>query len=422
MDDTSPPSADALSPGEPTTPKRAVYLAILVAALGYFVDIYDLILFGVVRTASLRDLGVADADMLEVGSRLLDAQMWGMLLGGIAWGVLGDRRGRLSVLFGSILTYSIANIANGFVNDLDTYWLLRFVAGVGLAGELGAGMALVAELMPAKSRGWGTTIVASIGICGAVAAVAVGDTFEWRQAYWVGGGLGLFLLVLRLGVLESGMYQKVRSNDKVARGNFFALFTSKSRLVRYVAVILCGVPIWYAVGILTIFSPEIGEALGMSERPNAGTAIMACYIGLALGDLASGALSQLLRSRRRALAAFLVLDVVAVILYFTVGPSSQLAFNACVGFLGFASGYWAVFVTVGAEQFGTNLRATAATTVPNFVRGSLVLLSASFRGLIEPLGAPGAAIAVGVVVIGVAFLSLLGIQETFGKSLDYVEE
>jgi MFS family permease len=287
----------------PAVDRKAVALAVVVAALGYFVDIYDLILFGVVRKPSLAALGVAPADMQAVGERLLNYQMIGMLLGGVVWGVLGDKRGRLSVLFGSIITYSLANIANGFVGDVDTYAWLRLIAGVGLAGELGAGITLVSELVPARSRGWATTIVATVGIAGGVVATLVGDAVHWRTAYYIGGGLGLALLALRLGVRESAMFAAVRGATHVGRGRILALVRTPARLRRYLTVILIGVPIWYVVGILVFFSAEIGGALGVTPAPRPAEALRYCYAGLAVGDLASGALSQVWRSRRKAIAA-----------------------------------------------------------------------------------------------------------------------
>jgi putative MFS transporter len=395
-------------------------IAILVAALGYFVDIYDLILFSIVRVTSLRAIGVGEADLLDRGVLLLNMQMGGMLVGGVLWGVLGDKRGRLSVLFGSIFLYSIANVANAFVHDVPTYAALRLIAGIGLAGELGAGVTLVSELMHRESRGYGTTVIATIGICGAVVAALVGDLFDWRTAYLVGGGLGIALLLLRIGVYESGMFEQVKQSG-VARGNFLSLFATRDRARRYLSVILIGVPIWYAVGVLVTFSPEFGRAMGMAEPPSPGRAVMFTYIGLAVGDLMSGAASQVWRSRKRIVAIFLGLTALAVAAYFTIAPASLAFFYAvCVG-LGFATGYWAVFVTIASEQFGTNIRATATTSAPNFVRGAVVLLTWAFQAGIAPLGVVGSGIAVGSVALAVAFASLRGLDETFGKDLDFVE-
>lgn len=400
---------------------RSAKLIILVAALGYFVDIYDLVLFGIVRGPSLLGIGIPKDQLLNKGVFLINMQMGGMLVGGVLWGIIGDKRGRLSVLFGSICLYSLANILNGFVQTIDQYAALRLIAGIGLAGELGAGITLVSETMPKESRGYGTTIVATIGIMGAVAAALVGDIFTWRTSYFIGGGLGLALLVLRIGVYESGMFQAVKEKG-VERGNFLRLFATWRRAARYIGVILIGVPIWYVVGILMTFSPEIGAAMKMTEPPQARLAIMYTYIGLSIGDLASGALSQLWKSRRRVVLLFMAQTAVFFIAYFVYARSSITAFYLVCGLLGFANGYWAVFVTVASEQFGTNIRATATTTAPNFVRGSVPLLTSAFQAGGVYLGLVGSAFAVGVVVLVVAVSALFLLEETFGKDLDFIEQ
>jgi putative MFS transporter len=399
---------------------RRVYLTVLVAALGYFVDIYDLILFLIVRVKSLKSLGVASNALTDTGLLLFNMQMGGMLVGGVLWGILGDKRGRLSVLFGSIFLYSVANVANGFVTTVEQYAVARLIAGIGLAGELGAGITLVSEIMGKERRGYGTTIVASVGVLGAVVAALVGDSFSWRVAYFVGGGLGVGLLLLRIGLFESGMFESVKSRG-VARGDFFSFFASWARARRYLAVIVVGVPIWYVISILIGFSPELAKAMGMNPAPEAGRAVMLAYIGLSIGDFASGALSQLLRSRKKSIALFLALTLLSIVAYFTVARVSLTLFYACCMALGIASGYWAVFVTVASEQFGTNIRATATTTAPNFVRGAVVLLTLAFKALREPLGVTASAITVGAVALARATVSLLSLEETFGKDLDFVE-
>ncbi len=399
---------------------RSVYLTILVAALGYFVDIYDLILFIIVRQKSLKELGVAREQLLDTGVFLLNTQMIGMLVGGILWGVLGDKRGRLSVLFGSIFLYSVANIVNGFVQSVPQYAIMRFIAGVGLAGELGAGITLVSEVMSREGRGYGTTIVASVGVLGAVVAALVGDTFSWRVAYFVGGGLGIFLLLLRVGLFESGMFEQAKQSD-VVRGNFFSLFTKPNRLRRYLAVIFIGVPIWFVIGILINLSPEIAADMGMKPGPQTGQAVMLAYIGLSIGDLASGSLSQVLRSRKKVVGLFMSLSVLGIVAYFTVATASLVTFYVCCLALGVAVGYWAVFVTVASEQFGTNLRATATTTVPNFVRGAVAALTTGFSALKGPLGVAHAAMVVGVACFAIGAVSLWSLDETYGKDLDFVE-
>ncbi|MBL8985232.1 MAG: MFS transporter [Gemmatimonadetes bacterium] len=402
--------------------KRAANLAILVAALGYFVDIYDLILFSVVRVRSLVAIGVPEDQLLDAGVRLLNLQMFGMLVGGILWGVLGDRRGRLSVLFGSILLYSLANLANAMVTSVEMYGALRFIAGIGLAGELGAGITLVAELMHRQSRGYGTTLVASVGILGAIAAELVAESFDWRVAYVVGGVLGLALLVLRVSVRESHLFQQVKTTG-VARGDFLALITDRGRLVRYLAVIMVAVPIWYVIGILVTFAPEFAKAMSLPYAPSAGRSILWLYAGLVVGDLASGLLSQWIRSRRKAIALFLALTVVGCAAYFLrLAPTLAGFYALCVG-MGFTIGYWAVFITMAAEQFGTNLRATATTTAPNFVRGAVVPMTWAFQTFRDGagLGVVGGGVAVGVIVLGLAVFALVGLDETFGRDLDYVE-
>ncbi len=400
---------------------RRPYIPILVAALGYFVDIYDLILFSIVRVPSLTALGLSGDALLESGVLLLNMQMAGMLVGGIAWGVMGDRRGRLSVLFGSIVLYSTANIANAFVQDVSSYAALRFIAGVGLAGELGAGITLVSEILPKEVRGYGTTVVASVGVMGAVVAVLVGDAFDWRVAYIVGGVMGLALLVLRIGVFESGLFEGVKQST-VARGNFFALFARPARTRRYVCAVLVGLPIWYVIGILITFAPELGAAVGVVPAPRAARAVLFAYLGLTVGDLASGLISQWMRSRKRALGLFLGMTLVCILVYFAPFAKSLGVFYAICFALGLSIGYWAMFVTVASELFGTNLRATATTTAPNFVRGAVVPVTLLFQTLREPLGLSLAGLLVGLLTVAIAAMALWGLEETFGRDLDFLED
>ena len=394
--------------------------AILVAALGYFVDVYDLVLFSVLRVSSLKELGVEGDQLLSQGVFLLNSQMAGMLIGGVLWGVLGDKRGRVSVLFGSILLYSAANIANGFVTSLELYAILRFLAGVGLAGELGAGITLVSEIMPKDSRGLATTFVASVGVAGAVVASLVGDYFHWRTAYFVGGGMGLALLLMRVAVHESGLFESlVHSNSK--KGDLTLLFKSKERFFRYLRCVLIGVPIWYGVGILITFCPEIGKALEMHEIPSAGRAIMYCYIGLVIGDVASGLVSQLLRSRKKVVLIFIAISTLFTALMLTSKGLNLSHFYWLSLGLGFGLGYWAVFVTTAAEQFGTNLRATVTTTTPNFVRGSVVLVTSLFEILRPGVGVIYSAGITGALCIGIALIALIGLKESFSTDLDFIE-
>ncbi len=401
--------------------RRRVALAVIVAALGYFVDIYDLILFSIVRVASLRDLGVPAAELLSTGVRLLNMQMIGMLVGGVLWGILGDRRGRLSVLFGSISLYSIANIGNGFVTSVDAYAALRLIAGIGLAGELGAGVTLVSETMSIEARGYGTTIVAAFGILGAVVAALVGDLFSWRIAYFVGGAMGLVLLAMRIGVYESGAFERV-ARTSVRRGNFLSLFSNWAQIKKYASVIFVGLPAWYVVAILVTFSPEFGQAMGMPRAPEAGRSVMFCYIGLSVGGFLSGYLSQVFKNRKTVTLAFILMSAAFIGLHFILAKQSVTLFYTMCFVLGIGVGYWAVFITIAAEQFGTNIRATVATTAPNFVRGAVVPMTSAFQYLRGPLGIQGAGLLLGFVAIALALASLANLDETFGRDLNFVEE
>ncbi len=402
--------------------------AVIVGALGYFVDVYDLILFAIVRVASLKDLGVPDRLLLEQGVHLLNLQMIGMLLGGIAFGILGDRLGRVALLFSSILIYSVANIANGYVHSVEAYGVWRFVAGFGLAGELGGGITLVSEVLSKEARGYGTMLVAAVGVFGAVVACLVADHVHWQTAYFIGGGLGLLLLVLRVSVAESGMFKQIKKTSaQVSRGNFLSLFKNRECFLKYLRCILIGLPNWFAIGILITFSPETAKALRIQGEINAAHSIAFAYLGITFGGFASGFFSQQLRSRKKIIFAFIIFTLVAMHAYFHATGQPEATFYLIVLFLGFGVGYWAVFVAVAAEQFGTNIRATVATTVPNFIRGSVVPLTLAFNYLKSykindvPLGVVTSAAIVGTVCILIALWALRGLNETYGKDLDYIE-
>jgi MFS family permease len=404
----------------------AFNIIVIVAALGYFVDIYDLLLFSVERIDSLKEiLGTeATTDQLQrVGKQLLNWQMGGMLVGGIFWGILGDKKGRLSVLFGSILLYSLANIANGFVQSVPQYALLRFISGFGLAGELGAGITLVSETMSREKRGIGTMIVATIGVFGAVVAGFMGNVIEnWRYSFFIGGGMGLLLLIMRIGVFESGMFEQTKKKD-VSRGNLLSLFSSRKKAFKYLSIIMVAVPVWYVMGVLITFAPELMERLGVvTFKPNPGKCVMFAYLGITIGDFASGMLSHILRSRKKALAIFMALSVLGTILYFTLAKESETIFYTVVTFIGFATGYWAVFMSTASELFGTNIRSTVTTTSPNFVRGSLIFVTILIDVATIFTGKTEAIIIVGCFIFLLAFLALRNLEETFGKDLNYVEE
>ena len=396
-------------------------IAVLVAALGYFVDIYDLLLFNIVRVESLRDLGLSDILIKKDGEFIISIQMLGLLIGGILWGIMGDKKGRLSVLFGSIILYSVANIVNGFVQTTNQYALVRFIAGIGLAGELGAGITLVSEIAHKDKRGLSTSLVAGIGLTGAVAAFFISQNFHWRTCYFIGGGLGFCLLILRISVVESGMYNQVKEMSGVAKGNFFMFFNNARRFRKYMLAILIGLPTWYVIGILVAFSNNFASELNVTGKINPGKAIMFAYIAISIGDVLIGFVSHWLRSRKKALYIFYGLTIFAIALFFTQQGGSANQMYAICAALGFGTGFWAIFVTMAAEQFGTNLRATAATTIPNMVRGALPLILLLFNWLQNFTGYVNAGLITGCVVMIISIVATLSTEETFGKDLDYVE-
>jgi len=422
--------------------KRKIVILIIVAALGYFVDIYDLVLFGVVKAESLNQIMMGATDELKAstGKYLFNMQMLGMLIGGLLWGVIGDKKGRLKVLFGSILLYSLANIVNAFVTDVTTYSIVRVIAGIGLAGELGAGITLVSEMMSKEKRGYGTMIIVTFGALGAVVASLVGSEgtaiagvlkqltgvsfANWQVAYIVGGLMGLVLLLLRVGTIESDFFKNVKAENHIRKGDLKLIFFNRENLIKYIHCILIGIPIWYIIGLLIMNSKDnFGPLLGIQDIEN-GKAVMYAYIGLSFGDLLSGILSQLLRSRRIVVAMYLGFTLILTVsfLFFSNGISKETYYIFCF-LLGTGTGYWAIFVTIAAEQFGTNIRSTAANTIPNFVRGSVNIIVLMFTFLVTlHLSDALSALIVGILFIGLAFFSISRLKETFGKDLNYIEE
>ncbi|MBX2930506.1 MAG: MFS transporter [Chitinophagaceae bacterium] len=404
-------------------------LPVIVGALGYFVDIYDLLLFTIVREPSLQDIGINLSDKVAViaaSTKIINWQMFGLLLGGILWGTLGDKKGRLSVLFGSIAMYSVANFLTAYVQTTDQYAWIRFVAGVGLAGELGAGITLVSELLPKNKRGIGTSLVAGIGLFGAVFAYYTFDLTNenWRLCYKIGGVLGIVLLLLRISVVESGMYKTVKEQN-VQRGNFFMFFTNAKRFKKYAFAILIGLPTWYVVGILVNLSNRFATEFYGTNAIISGKAIMYAYIAIAFGDIFIGFISQYFKSRKKALLLFYILTIISIILFFSPLNNNDTSMYLICAMLGFSTGFWAIFVTMGAEQFGTNLRATAATTIPNMVRGFLPLINILFLDIFQKTfswNLVKSGIVTGVIVTAIALIAFYFTEETFHKDLNYVEE
>ena len=404
--------------------KHLLSFPVIIASLGYFVDIYDLLLFGIVRIPSLNELGL---DVDKVGTMIINYQMTGLLLGGIIWGIYGDKKGRLSVLFGSIIVYSLANIACGFLPQLNfgdkatIYAVLRFIAGVGLAGELGAGITLVSESLPKELRAIGTSIVAGFGLLGAVVAqLTVEMAGSWTTAYFIGGGLGLMLLVLRISVAESGIYKEIEKDDSIPKGNFLSFFTNKIRLVKYLKCIAIGLPTWYFIGILAMMANQFAPEMGIQSIVP-GKAIMWAYIGISVGDFASGLISHALRSRKKAILYMMLFTIVGVVLLLFSGEKSENMYYFYCTWLGLGTGYWAMFVTVAAEQFGTNVRSTATTTVPNMVRGLLPVMLIGFDYFKQSNSVIISATIIGVFAFGLGIYATVTSSETHDKEMDFVE-
>jgi MFS transporter, putative metabolite:H+ symporter len=404
--------------------KNKVWFTVLVAALGYFVDIFDLQLFNVIGKQSLGEKGLnLSPEQIDYyyDYVLFNFQMGGMLLGGLLWGIMGDKLGRKSTLFGSIMIYSLANFANGFVTDTTTYSILRFVAGFGLAGELGAAITLVSELMTKETRGIGTMIIVAMGALGAVSAAYVSKAFLWNYAYFIGGGLGLLLLLLRFSTFESGMFEKLKNTEGVSKGDFLSIFTNRERFVKYLMCILLGIPTWYTLGILIKFSPRIAEATQVQGKVSIADAVMYAYIGLSLGDLICGWLSQVFANRKKVVLFYLIFCLALVVFLLNVKGLTVNQFLILCFLIGIVSGYWGLFVTITSEQFGTNIRATVTITVPNFVRAAVILITLGYKTLEASKGTIYSVAVVGGICLALALVAILYLKETFGKDLDYFE-
>lgn len=406
-----------------TTTKNPLNIIVIVAALGYFVDIYDLILFGIVMKPSLTAIGVPQDLMFDTGTRLLGIQMIGMLVGGIIWGIMGDKKGRLSTLFLTIFLYSVANIANGFVQTVEQYEWMRFIAGVGLAGELGVGITLVSEIMTKESRGIGMSIVSGIGIAGAILGFLVADLFDWRVAYFVGGGLGILLLIMRVSVYESGMFHKTKT-EQVKRGDFLSLFKSWAPFKKYILCILIGIPVWLVISQLVVQSEKYAiDALQITGVISGGKSVMLHYVGASIGSLLFGIISERLRSRKKALLIAVGTLSLLIAAYFSSTGASSTVYYSIITAMGVAmGGLWAIFMASSSEQFGTNLRATVTTTAPNFVRGTTEIVRMSVNSLKTSYDLWTAGVIISVIVLLLAFIGVFFSRETYGKELDYNEE
>jgi len=319
-----------------TAHPRTVWFAVIVAALGYFVDVFDIWLFANFRIKSLSELGLSGDALITEGAFVLNCQQAGLLVGGFVWGILGDKFGRMRALFGSILLYSLANIANAFVHDITSYAALRFIAGFGLAGEIGTGVTLVSELMSKEKRGYGVTIVATVGVAGAIAAAFVGKFMDWRSAFILGGVMGLSLLFLRVLVHESGMFHETKERTDIKRGSLLMLINSRSRFVRFVSCCMLGIPVWVVFGLYGVFAPEIATALGIAGTVDVSSSLLWASIGITAGDLISGLLSQWMKSRKKPIGLFVLAGIVLLVLLHGGYVTTPTEFYITYGLLGFS--------------------------------------------------------------------------------------
>lgn len=400
--------------------KRHIWLAIIASALGFFVDLYDIMILSVVRKSSLLAVGVPEIELLSKGVSLINIQMAGMLIGGFIWGIIGDKMGRLSVLFGSIILYSTATFANAYVTSFEMYMLLRFLAGVGLAGELGAAITLVTEQMPQKFRGIGPAIIGGCGMLGAIFGAFIGGKFSWQFTYQLGGGLGFLLLILRLGVLESGLFNEMKGKTS-NRGDLRLLFKNKDYIKKYISICVLGFPVWYVNGVVMTFTPEIAKAWGMAQAPTVSEVVIYYFLGLTFGDLTGGFVSQYFQSRKKAIKLYLSMYALAALVFYLIGNQSAMMYKSLILFLGFCVGYSIVLLTLAAEQYGTNIRATVTTSSLNILRATVIPQTLLFEFLNPYLGTVNSAMVVGVVAILLAFWGLSNLEETFHKDLNYTE-
>lgn len=402
----------------PALTTRVLNATVIVTALGYFIDLFDYYVFLVTRQKVLTDFGFSGSQLMETGLYMVNLQFAGLLVGGVIFGVLGDKIGRKQSLLGSILLYSIATLASGMTHNIDVFAALRFIAGIGIAGEVGVGVTMVSETMDKNRRGLGVTAFIGVGLLGVVAAALMSELLHWRTCYIIGGLAGLLLLVTRIWVMEPQMFTDL--NKSVKRGSFRVLFASPDGVRRYVLCILLAVPVFFGVSIIATLSPELSIALGASPPASVSTTMIIAYTMMVIGEIVIGLLSQRLKSRKKVIALFLVLMAITLGVGFHNGALDATGYYILAGVVGFFMGYWVNFIALSAEQFGTNVRSLAANTIPNFTRGTTIAINMAFLALKDD-GVVYAASIVGFTVIVIALLALWKLPETFGKDLDYTE-
>ncbi len=406
-----------------TISHKAITLGIIVSALGFFVDLYDIMALAAIGETSLKAIGVAAENIKNDINYLQSMQMLGMLIGGFLWGIIGDKYGRLKVLFGSIILYSFFTFLNAFVTGTGQYAACRFLAGLGLAGELGAGITLVSEQMKKEKRGLGPAIIAGFGVLGAIVAVFIGKYADWRTVYITGGVLGFLLLILRIGVVESGLFT-IAKTSKISKGNFLIILRNWNYLKKFLCILLVGIPGWFVNGVMMQFSNYISSSMGMNPLPDKGKVIIYFFIALSLGDVLGGLVSQWLKSRKKSMYIFLSLHLLMLILFFTIGKNSAQLYYIIFAGLGLSVGFVIQLFTLAAEQFGTNIRTLVTSSGLNLVRGWVIPLGALFAWMNDSLHIIEWKVAaiIAFSVAAVSFWALSQLDETFNNELEFVSE
>lgn len=410
--------------------EQSIALLILVASLGYFVDAYDLIIASVVRSSAIVELGLAQVGTPEHTkyAQLFEyVQSAGILLGGIIFGVYSDKKGRKKALYYSIAIYSIANILNGLLSASvpfvgTVYCILRFICGFALAAELSIGIVMISETMKAKHRGYGTMIVVSFGILGAVLAAVLFEFIgiHWQTLYLIGGIAGVLLLIFRFSVKETNPFLDLE-NQESERGSWVMIFKNRRLLKILFNAILLGFPIYFFISIPIKFATDYGKELGLTIK---GTIpIIVFYIAMSVSDIIANYLCQLFENRKKVLYFYLGLCTISVfLLHFYPPTTPEQYFYLFSPLMGFASGYWALLITFTNEQIGTNIRSTYTTAVPNVVRSLFIPIQLLLTVLQPTFGTSTSVFYIGVLAVILALLGLYSLKETWGKNLKFIDE
>jgi MFS transporter, putative metabolite:H+ symporter len=390
------------------------FSSLFLIGCGYFIDIFDLVLFSTLRISSFEELKITDPTYWTVV--FFNLQMTGILVGGIFWGKMADIKGRSWSFMGTILVFSIANIINGLTSSLTVYGICRFIAGFGLAGEMGSGIALICEKVPDEKRSLYLGFVSSLGCIGAVLSGWLGDIVYWRYLFIGSGFAGILLTLLRKNLLEPDLFRKTATLN-IPRGQWKTLFQSPPDLIRFILLIFLGIPMWYIIGILWSFSTEMTSTIGLNIFTS-GQAILWGYVGVWMGDMLMPFVSQFLKSRIFTIQICLIMMLLGVIYLFQFQPHSLLSFQLTHIFLGFTIGYWAVYATLCGESFGTNIRALTSTSLPSLIRFSSIPMMIIYQyGRDE--NELNIALGMGLTVLCISMITTYFIKDTFQKDIDF---